>query len=268
MIRTLTLALLPLALLAAACASGEGNADDVASLEPNAPPPAAVRDADIGEDAGGASDALLGALDPFQFLGGLGGPGASQEVDPSLGAALLTADDLPAGFQPMGEFSFSMPSDFGAMEMVASMFTSGDLAGNDFNAMVMSAVMALPPEALAELGDLGNLSGLGEADLAEIQAASGQAGMEFADLRVLDASDLGDGGFGMRMELDFGAFFAAFGPPEGDETLPAGIAMDMYAFLHGDHVLMTMVMWPTDRPPGVDAHDLAGTMDQRAAAGS
>ncbi|MCH8850830.1 MAG: hypothetical protein IIC89_08405, partial [Chloroflexi bacterium] len=120
--------------------------------------------------------------------------------------------------------------------------------------------MSLPPEAM---GDLQELIGFTDADLAEIQDASDAFGMEFASLEILDADGLGEGGFGMHMEIDFGAFFSAFGAPEDDE-MPAGIAMDMYAFAVGDRVLMVMVMWPIGEPPGADGRSLAEIMASRA----
>ncbi len=133
------------------------------------------------------------------------------------------------------------------------------MESDDFGAMIMSAAMALPPEAMSEIDEL---IGLTEADLAEIQGASDEFGMDFARLELLDTDGLGDGGFGMHMELDFGAFFSAFGAPEDDE-MPAGIAMDMYAFAVGDRVLMVMVMWPMGEPQAVDGRSLAEIMAAR-----
>lgn len=269
MLRKLALIMLPVALLAAAC-SGGNEADDAAQAKPTSEPPAALRDTAVTEKEGGAGEVLFSTLNPFQFLGGIGGQPTSQEVDSSLKGALLDADDLPAEFVSMGEFTFSMPSEYGAMEMAASQFASGDLTTGDFGAMVMSVVLALPPEAIDELGDLGDLSELDElteADLDEMEAEAERFGMDFGDLRVLDASGLGDGGFGMHMEMDFGGLFEAFGAPEGDNPLAAGIAMDMYMFLRGERVLMAMVMWPADGSPGVDGRSLAETMDGKAAAG-
>lgn len=265
MLRKLALILLPLALLATACA-GSDETDGTTQAEPTTQSPAAVRDTDPEASEGGTDDILFGTLNPFQFLGGIEGQAISQEVDPSLKGALLDPDDLPAEFLPMGEFTFSMPSEFGAMEMAASQFVSGDLTSGDFSAMVMSAVIALPPEALDELGDLSELDELTEADLDKIKAGAEQFGMGFSDLRVLDASDLGDGGFGMHMAMDFGGLFEAFGAPEDDNPLAGGIAMDMYMFVHGERMLMAMVMWPADGSPGVDARGLAETLDERVAA--
>jgi hypothetical protein len=126
--------------------------------------------------------------------------------------------------------------------------------------MIMSAAMVPPPDAMEELDEL---IGMTEADLAEMQSKSEDFGMEFAKIELLDVDGLGEGGFGMHMELDFGAFFSAFGAPEEDEG-PAGIAMDMYAFAVGNRVLMTMVMWPMGESLGVDGRSLAEIMASRA----
>ena len=269
--------------LLAAC--GGGNDNDAARSEPTAQPalvvdndvysrggdsgstgqpPASVADSGADGAGGQAGDALLGALNPLQFLGGLDSANISLQADPSLAGMLLTADDLPGDFQSMGEFSFSIPSEFGQMDMAARMFSKGELEGDNFDATVISGALTLPPEALAQVGDLEELQALSDADLAEMEAMTAEMGVEFAELSLLDASGLGDGGFGMHMELDFSALLGAFGAPPDGESLPPGIAMDMYAFFQGDHVLMTMVMWPTDRSPGVDARDLAEIMNARA----
>jgi len=214
---------------------------------------------DDGIDGGLGDNALLGALNPFSFLGGVDLGPSSQEIDPDLGSALLSESDVPSGFVPMGEFSYSAPSEFGDMDLAVRMFGSG-IEDDDFGAMIISAVMALPPEAMGEIDEL---TGLTEADLAEIQGASEDFGMEFAKLEILDVDGLGEAGFGMHIELDFGAFFSAFGAPEEDAG-PAGIAMDMYAFVVGNRVLMTMVVWPIGEPQGADGRSLAEIMESRA----
>ncbi|MCH8007936.1 MAG: hypothetical protein IIC91_03660 [Chloroflexi bacterium] len=227
--------------------------------------PASFSDGDdfvIGDDGfdGGLNDnAILGALNPFSFLGGVDVGPSSQEIDPDLGSALLNESDVPSGFVSMSEFSFSAPSEFGDMDMAGRMFGSGS-EDDDFGAMIISAVVSLPPDAMGEIDEL---IGLTDADLAEIQGESEGFGMDFAKLELLDADGLGEAGFGMHMELDFGAFFSAFGAPEEDAGA-AGIAMDMYAFVVGDRLLMVMVMWPIGEPQGVDGRSLAEIMASRA----
>ncbi len=208
-------------------------------------------------DSGLDDNAIFGALNPMSFIGGLGSAPISGEIDAELGTALLTDADVPGDFDSLGEFSFSMPSEVGEMQMAARMWGRG-METDDFGAMIMSMAMVVPPEAMGELDEL---MGLTDEDLAELQGATGDFGL-FADLRILNTDDLGEGGFGMHMEMDFGALLSAFGAPE-EEGVPTGIIMDMYAFVVGDQVLMVMVMWPTGESPGVDAHALAETMESR-----
>lgn len=258
MLRRLMLAFLPLALLAAACGGG-GDSD----TSTKADPPTSISDdtdtdetvsADTDEGRAGAGD-LLSSLNPLELLGSIGDPAVSQDVDPILKQALLSADDLPSDFFSLGDFSFNTATDFGDMNMVATMFMSGDFAGEEFGAMVMSAAMALPPEAIDEFGELSELQELSEADLAALEAEAGG----LADIELLDASGLGDGGFGMRMTMNLGSLVGAFGPP-ADETEVPGIVMEMYGFFVGDQMLMVVVMWPLDQPPDVDALELAERM--------
>jgi len=56
----------------------------------------------------------------------------------------------------------------------------------------------------------------------------------------------------------------AFGAPEGDNPLAAGIAMEVYIFARGDHLLMTMVMWSAGDASGVDSRGLADALDANA----
>ncbi len=212
---------------------------------------------DAGSDPGFGSgslddNAVLGALNPFAFISGDIPNAFSQgSADPKLGAVLLTAADVPSHFQDMGEFSYSTPSEFGDMAMAARMFATSD-DPDEVGAMIMSAAMTLPPEAMGELDEL---LGFAEADVAELRQV-------FGNLQILDGDGLGDGGFGIHMELDFGSLFGAFGAPE-DDALPTGIAMDMYAFGAGDQVLMITVMWPMGESSGVNSLDLAQIMASR-----
>lgn len=299
MLRKLALVILPFALLAAACGGGgdtDGGSERDASGSPAASadadagaqggpagpsdvvgdtddgvvvgtkpsrPPASADDGDANDGDAGAVDALLGTLNPFQFLGDMEGMPMSQDVDPALKAALLDAGDLPPDFLSLGEFTFSLDSEVGTIEMAATQFSSGDMMADEFGTMVMSAAMTLPPEALEEMGDLSDLEGLTEADFEAMQAEVEEFGMEFAELELLDASGLGDGGFGMRLALDFGDLFAAFGEPE-EEPGFTGISMEMYMFMRGDRMLMAMVMWSGDGPSGVDGRALAERMDDKA----
>ena len=241
--------------------------------------PAGDTDDGTGEGGGAAVEQVLNAFDPLSLMGALGssasvpdiditGPGGApsaplDEADDSLKAILLNEGDLPSGFQSFGEMSFSVPSDVGTADMVASMFATGDLDSGDFGTMVMSAVIA-GPDVTSELGDLDELGEITQADLDEAAAAMEEFGITLTDLQVLDASGLGDAGMGMHMVMDFSGMAEALGVPE-DDSMPDGIAWDMYAFVRGDRMLMVMVMWPSDGAAGADARALADIMDARAA---
>lgn len=278
MLRKLALLLLPLALLAGACSSG--GADDDGSGGDARTPTATAVSAD-GSTPTGASDAqptaaagdtdsgsgvLFGALNPLDLLSAVSsGQPSLGDADPSLQVALLTGDDLPGGFLSLGDFAYNVPSKYGELQMAASMFTSGNVASDEIGATVMSAVVAIPPDAMDDLGDPSHWLTAGEADLADVQTALGESGLGLSDLRLLDASGLGDGGVGMHMTLDFGALFGALGAPDEANPIAAGLSMDMYMFLRGDRMLMTIVMWPAGAPSGVDGRALAEIMDGRAA---
>ncbi len=221
------------------------------------------------EETGKTVGSLLGTFNPSALLGVLGSaapaPGSTpSQQQGSLEAALLEQGDLPPGFQPFGEMSFSIPTEFGTADMAANMFASGDLVSGDFGSMVMSAVIAAPPEAVGQLGDLSQMEGLSQEELDEIAAGVEQFGITFSNFRLLDASGLGEGGVGVHMEMDFGALFGELELPAADAPFDA-IAWDMYMFVRGERMLMVMVMWPAERPSGVDGRVLAEAMDAKAA---
>ncbi len=271
--RTL-IAVMVLGLLLMACTTNKDSSDNTTADPPasetdTGPDADSVSDetnADTDEttsadtdDAGTGATGLLSNVNPFELLNVLGTTG-SADVDPVLKQSLLDSGDLPPDFIPLGEFSFSTPSEYGDMDMVATMFTNGDISSTELGAfsMVMSAAILLPPEALEELGNIDDLESMIGGEFDAFEAEIGEFG-EFADFEVLDASGLGDGGFGMHIEMDFGGLFAGFGVPEG-ELDAAGIAMDMYVFFQGEQMLMLMTMSPTDQPLGVDAYELAQLM--------
>jgi hypothetical protein len=264
MVRTLALIFLPLALLAAACSSG-GDGDGASRAPDNEATPSTWDDTTDDVDTGAGGSVLLNTLNPLELLGSAtSGRPSFGAVDPDLSGPLLTADDLPSDYLSLGDFTFSMPSEYGDLEMAASMFSTSGPSSDEFGPIVMSAVVAVPPAALEEFGDLDQLGEATQADLDELRDVFDELGGAVTDLRLLDASDLGDGGMGMHLVLDLGAFLGAFGAPEEGNPFEGGIAMEMYMFVRGDRMLMTMVMWPADMSSGVDGRDLAEVMDARA----
>lgn len=226
-----------------------------------------IDDTTAGDTGGDAVASVLGAFNPLTMVGAATSgqppaPGAvpASEGDSALKEALLQESDLPAGFQSAGEMSFSMPVEGTTADMAMSMFASGDLESGDFGTMVMSA--AIESEEMANAGDL-DPSQLSEDDLAEATEAMSALGINVTDVRLLDASGLGEGGFGMHMVMDFGELFAGFAELTGGEDIPTAMAFDMYGWVRGERMYMLMLM-STGSDFGVDGRALADTMDDRA----
>jgi hypothetical protein len=279
-----------LAVLLAGCTSGGGDSErkngdtqqpGVTAVAPTtAPEPTAVPEAtpETTSDGGlfGGTLSPLSLLTGSMFSGGEAGalPAASGEADPSLKAALLTLDDLPEGYTEMlpGGMNLSFGTGQGGMSMAANMFAKGEQTDQFPESMVMSAALLpsddLMQQTVDELQRYNDTAQL-ENDMQKVLGSSGNVfGMSFKDLRVLDASDLGDGGLGMHMvmTMDLSQLAQQFGgsaPPEAD-FLKDGIAFDMYVFARGDHLLMVMSMWPGSGQAPVDARALAEVMDDRA----
>jgi hypothetical protein len=135
--------------------------------------------------------------------------------------------------------------------------------GTDLCAMVMSAAVGVSPAMSDQIGAPGDWASAGASDLDAVRQALGDS-LGVSDLQLLDAGDLGDGGIGLHMAMDFGALLGAFDAPDDANPGISAIAMDMYIFLDGDTMLMTFVMWPSGTSPDVDGHDLAQVMDGRA----
>jgi hypothetical protein len=246
------------------------------------PAPSPTGDAGDGTDGDGGDpvEQVLNTFDPFTLMGVLGSSGSpddititapdgttfapSDQVDESLMAVLVKQGDLPSGFSSLGEMSFSLPTGQAAADMAASMFATGDIESDDLGTMVMSVAMA-GPDVTEAMGDFAELGTLTQADLEEAAGLMEEFGVSLAEIELLDASGLGEAGMGMHMVMDFGGMFEAFGMP-ADDSMPSGIAFDMYAFVRGERLLMVMVMWLPDAAPAADAHALAEIMDARAAA--
>lgn len=244
----------------------------------SAPTPAGDVDRGTGQGDGGAVGQVLNTFDPLTLMGALGssssvpdvditGPGGATSVptdqaDDALKMIPLREGDLPTDFQSFGEMSFSVPTENGTADMVASMFATSDLNSNDFGNMVMSAVI-VGPDIASEFGDIDEMGEITQADLNEAAAAMEEFGVALTELEILDASGLGDAGMGIHMVMDFSGMFEALGAPP-DESMPDGIAWDMYVFVRGERALMVMVMWPSDEAARVDALALAEIMDARA----
>lgn len=243
-----------------------------ASPTPTSQPEPTATSEPVPPEGGEASplEETLG-LDPLVVLDGLGlGPHSPPQPDSAnvsgpLEATLLVESDLPAGFVPLGDMTFSLPDDeLGSLEMAARMFGTPDIEAGQPGTVVMSAALAAPAEAWTQLNGSDALDELDPAGLDEISKALEDTGIVLHDLRLLDASGLGEGGIGIHMEVDFSQLLGSFPGLADGNPFSNGIAWDMYMFLSGDRMLMLMVAWPPDLPSGVDARALAEIMDVRA----
>lgn len=266
--RKLALLLLPIALVAAACGGGDksndSNDDGSNTIRDNGGVYDVDGNAPDGLDTSASTDDLFATINPLSAaLGGLDAFSAasSSSVDPALAGLLLSESDLPDTFASYGDFSFSAAGG----SMAARMFATGDPQGGDPGTIVISMVVAVPPDEIDQLTDGFDASSL-ENDI----FGDGT----FGEFEVVDASDLGDQAVGIHMEIDLGAFIGALSEAFGEEgegvageQLPfeSGIAMDMYLFVRGDKMLVVSTVWPNDQSAGADAHSLAALLSARTA---
>jgi hypothetical protein len=279
MMRKLAVALLlPLALLAMVACSDDDNGGDDTEDQPTAEETAGdssdeptdesteedSASIDDSDDGASGAAALFGSFNPLEVLSASGDAPSAGPGDPDLQKALLTESDVPSDYMAMGDMNYSLPTEYGEANMAMSMFAGGDLMAGDLEAMILSAALQMPPEALADIESFSELSEISESELEDAfdVASASSGGFAISDVRLLDASGLGEGGAGIHMVMDFGALLGAFGPTDGaDNPFANGVAVDMYMFGRGDTMLMLMVMEPADGGAGLDGKALAETMD-------
>ena len=239
-------------------------------------------DADVDDDDGsssrsGAISDLFGSV----FSNGFSGGGAAAGLgggDESLLELLPETSDFPSGYTSLGEMTFSAPagsSELGAVDMAMAMAMKGDfadLAGAtdpsevDFSSIEMMVAMVMRPEDLQALGDaFGEIENLDEDEIQDEinRSLGGMEGFEVERFEVLDASGLGDGGFGMEMTIDMSGFAGLFGALGGEDapTFEA-MTMRMYIFGRGDYVGAVMRIGFSDSLGGDgDDLDLAEIID-------
>jgi hypothetical protein len=216
-----------------------------------------------GEDTGEAAlvpqeavGVAEGFLEPFGLAGALQPVGGQADLPLTEGGPLedmlLSSEDVPPGYQKLfaGSSSFEIEPSFGEpspgeVTMAMSMF-----ADEGEQHMIMSMVMQAEDEAVAQEG----LAEISEVDLAEMEelfAAYELFGIQITNVRLVDASGLGDGGFGFGFTMDFSALIEELGEePLGEEAMElSAMDMEMVMFLDGSLVAMVMTMGTDEAAP-------------------
>ncbi len=264
------LVLLALVLVAPACTGGSSEAP--AALEQESSTPIA------GDGATSKTvRALLDAFNPVNSLllsfGATESADTSQDLDPSFMRALLDIEDMPPQFQPFDEAAYSNTEPgVGTLEFAARVFVTGNLDENDLGTVVASTAIGLPPRAVYELTELTTPQEAMDRTAREAEEAFRSGGGEdLGTFQVLDGADLGDGGYGTRMEVDISLFIEEFLMSQDVdvatlETIPfsAGLGIEAYFFYVDDQMLVASVYWPLDQQPAADARELAELMAGRA----
>ncbi len=275
--------LLPCIALAMLAAVACGGSDK--SPAPSEPPQATATTAPSSSSSpaasGGGEEAVGGIFNTIFSSGALtrgtssGASGAMPAGDESLKQYLLNESDVPAGYSSLGEFSYRLPdgiSKDGGMDMAASMFMSGDPAATDPSGSTIMMSMVLKPDDLTQLWEqFSQAENLSEQDLRDAFAqGAGLGGMKITNVQVLDASGLGEGGFGMAMTIDMSELMGGFAGAAGGTEAGADLAklstmtMRMYIFAKGDYAAGIVRMGFADSlPSDVDEKALAKIVDRK-----
>ncbi len=266
-----------LGLLIVVGSAGEIDVTDVVSL---AEAMTERMEAGLASAGGEAAEATLVPQEAVSvaegFLQPLGLAGALQPVsDPAdlslteggpLEELVLSSEDVPSGYQELfaGSTSFDMEPSFGEpspgeVTMAMSMF-----ADEDEEHMIMSMAMEAEDETVLQEA-LAEVRGF---DLAEIEEAFGALelfGIDITDVRLVDASGLGDDGLGFGYTVDFSALVDELdGEPLGGEA-PEFSAMDMEMVMFMDGSLLGAVVTFALDDAAPASRPLAETMAQKIA---
>lgn len=286
--RALILISLIASLAAVACGSGDKSPaptrtpDRDAQAAPTAQPTGA--DSTTSDSSGdGPFGDLLGLMFNSSIGEATGGDNAPALGDAGdLGKYLLKEGDLPDGYAPMGDVSFTVPDDageFAGATMAVSTFERGDLESDTpkDSALVMSMVLQPPDaDALAKAFDKAS-DGLSDEEMREVINSAnggGALGIEFRDVGTLDTGGLGDRAVGFGMTMDMSGFFEAIGESFGGtmsdddrDALAAfgAITMRMYMFERNGlgGAVMRVAFGGGDTASADADRDLARTMYER-----
>ncbi|HLB23604.1 MAG TPA: hypothetical protein VJP07_05880 [Dehalococcoidia bacterium] len=279
-------------IVAAACGGGDKAAEPTKrpAPTPEATLPKAEATVAVAEPTEGASTrasdgaGTVSSVFSSLFQGGTSGGSTLRGAgggDESLKAYLPSEDDFPSDYTPFGSFTYSTPagsSDLGAMDMAMTMAMKGDPStfGSvddpsqlDFSSLEMMIAAVIRPEDLQSLGDaFADMTGMSPESIEdEINSAIGDIeGFEVTRFEVLDASGLGDGGFGMEMTIDMSGLAEMLGALGAGEDAPGleAMTMRMYVFARGDYMGAVMRIGFSDGlGDGAADLDLAKTIDEK-----
>lgn len=265
-----------------AVACGGGDKTPAPTQPPEAIATTAPSSSSSPAASGGGEEAVGGIFNTIFSSGALtrgtsgADDGAMPAGDESIKQYLLTAGDVPSGYTSMGDFSYRLPdgiSKEGGMDMAASMFMAGDPNATDPSGSTIMMSMVLKPDDLTQLGEqFSAAEDLSEEDLRDALALGGEGfgGVKITDVQVLDASGLGEGGFGMAITIDMGELLGGFADSAGAADAGVDIAslstmtMRMYIFAKGDYAAGIIRMgFATSLPSDVDEKALAKIVEGR-----
>jgi|GEM_PF-4248735 len=232
--------------LIVACAGGA----ETPSKKMASPTPAPTEQPPVSfdETPQGTLEVMESLLQPFSVSGGLsplggltagsGGafPGSLVQGGP-LEQMLLSADDVPAEYQQLFAGSFNLDAglvdpSLGQMTMAMAMFADEAQQQGIMSIVVQAENADVLQQSLAEANEF---------DFAQIQEAFdafSTFGIQVTNVRQVDASGLGDGGFGFGFTMDFSQLSAELGEAYGSSEF-TNLDMEMVMFVDGS--LMGMV---------------------------
>lgn len=252
MLRRLMLIALPLVLLAAACRGSDAQPAGPEAAVPLSPTAA------VTPDQAGESNIPTGP-DPFSLLAGR--TEGFDPADPVLAALLVKPEDLPEEFVQVGEYGTSASTEFGTVTAAFNMFSARSVKTDASTSVVYSMVVTVPPGARSMTAGIAD--GMEPHELAEIREGLELMAIRVKDLRLLDLSGVGDGGYGIRIECDYAGFLEGLGAESQGPTTT--LVMDSYTFLRGDRLFRLIVIEDAASSTTVEARALVEIMDARAA---
>ena len=192
-----------------------------------------------------------GFLQPFGLAGALQPLGDPADLSLTEGGPLedlmLSSEDVPPGYQELlaGSSSFETEPSFGEPSPGEVTMSMSMFADEDEQHIIMSTVMQAEDEAVLQEA-LAEIRGMDFAEIEEAFSAFELFGIEMTNVRLVDASGLGDSGFGFGYTMDFSALMEELGEGFGEEPLdeeaPEFSAMDMEIVMFMDGSLAGVVV--------------------------